>query len=403
LSSISDSLSDSIQTSDISSTKPLENSASQSQSTPDSNNQTSVTEGSLVVNSALLTASYLIFNAETRIRTADALSQSQTSALSPTVVYIISGLSGVALLLFVILIFYVVFNKKRIVTTTVSYSRPTLNFSGTYSNDHSSANNTRSSLNTATQTFAEEALSVPAYLEVPETSFRILTKLGGGGGGEIFLADAMFDQIKLYGTPIVVKRMKTSGGSDERRERDRKLFEQELSIMALLRNGEHIAKIVGFSRGQYHSILMKYYPIGSLDRFLRQKPTQLSKHVAVIFALDIASGIWEMHKRDLAHCDIKPANILIETDNEGFATCVLTDFGITQVLSLSLAINGFNVANVRGLSYGYCAPEAHRRQKSNSPIGDRPYVFKAGDVYSFGSVIYEILNRKEPWQVRKIS
>jgi serine/threonine protein kinase len=75
----------------------------------------------------------------------------------------------------------------------------------------------------------------------------------------------------------------------------------------------------------------------------------------------------------------------------------LTDFGITQVLSLNLVVNGFNVANIRGLSYPYASPETFKRQKAKSVLSDSPETFKAGDVYAWGSILYELMSKQVPW------
>jgi serine/threonine protein kinase len=99
----------------------------------------------------------------------------------------------------------------------------------------------------------------------------------------------------------------------------------------------------------------------------------------------------------LSHSDIKSANVLIDTDKNGFAFCVLTDFGITQVLSMNLVVNGFNVANIRGLSFAYASPETFKRQRAKTVFSDSAETFKAGDVYSWASILYEMFSRRTPW------
>jgi serine/threonine protein kinase len=138
--------------------------------------------------------------------------------------------------------------------------------------------------------------------------------------------------------------------------------------------------------------------MGSLDKFIQNDKNVITKSLVTHFILDIASGISALHQNDLSHSDIKTANVLLDIDTEGFAYCVLTDFGITQVLSLNLVVNGFNVANIRGLSYPYASPETFKRQKAKSVLSDSPETFKAGDVYAWGSILYELLTRKCPWR-----
>lgn len=103
-----------------------------------------------------------------------------------------------------------------------------------------------------------------------------------------------------------------------------------------------------------------------------------------------------MHSHFLAHCDLKPQNILVEVEN-GLLSCYLTDFGITQILSEKIiAAKTFNVINLRGLSTHYAAPEAFRnfRAKSYKSVD-----FKAYYIYSFGCLLYELLSRRAPWKL----
>jgi serine/threonine protein kinase len=67
-------------------------------------------------------------------------------------------------------------------------------------------------------------------------------------------------------------------------------------------------------------------------------------------------------------------------------------------LSSNIVVSGFNIANVKGLSFLYCSPETFIRYKAKSGFSDKAAVFKAGDVYALGSIIYEILTRTSPWK-----
>lgn len=246
-------------------------------------------------------------------------------------------------------------------------------------------------------TQAQDVLSIPAYLEVTVQSFRINSKLSQGGGGDIYLADALDDRTSLYGKTIIVKTIKFSSSTKKPTEKQMQLFEQELSIMAMFKNHRNFAKLVGFCRADSYFILMKYYPLGSLENYLQNGNMNVNKSLVTNFISDIASAIQALHQKDMSHSDIKTANVLIDKDEEGFAYCVLTDFGITQVLSLNLVVNGFNVTNIRGLSCAYASPEAFIRQRSQGRLSDKPEVFKAGDIYSMGCILYELLTRKFPW------
>jgi WD40 repeat protein len=105
-----------------------------------------------------------------------------------------------------------------------------------------------------------DALSVPAYLEMSEQDFIIAEKLGEGGSSTAYLAEGISEQAKAYGKRIVAKVIKVS---EENKAKQYKLFEQEVAILAYLRSSEQIATIVGFCRTTDFIILLKYYSQGS--------------------------------------------------------------------------------------------------------------------------------------------
>jgi serine/threonine protein kinase len=136
---------------------------------------------------------------------------------------------------------------------------------------------------------------------------------------------------------------------------------------------------------------MKYYPEGSLDHWI--KKNQMESSLKYKFVNEIASASNTMFTHDLAHCDLKTQNMLIEIQN-GKPTCYLTDFGITQVLSEKLmAFKLFDLVNVRGLSVHFALPEAFQNFRSkNYSKAD----FRADGVYSFSCIIYEIISQTPP-------
>ncbi|KAI3655178.1 hypothetical protein MP638_003375, partial [Amoeboaphelidium occidentale] len=153
----------------------------------------------------------------------------------------------------------------------------------------------------------------------------------------------------------------------------------------------HFCQIIGYTE-QPASIILKYYPDGSLYDWLRKG--RISKIAAVIVLKDIAEALNDMHSHFLAHCDIKPQNVLVEIIT-GIPSCFVTDFGITQILSDNIvASRSFNVINLRGLSVSYASPEAFRNFKTKKYVS---VDFKKYDIFSFGCLVYELLIRRSPW------
>jgi serine/threonine protein kinase len=87
---------------------------------------------------------------------------------------------------------------------------------------------------------------------------------------------------------------------------------------------------------------------------------------------------------------------------------VLADFGISRILSSTmLLVEAFEIANVDGVSVSYAAPEVLRKLtshvSSNALSSVNSDIIRAGDVYSFSMVAYEVINRQQPWSKSRSS
>jgi serine/threonine protein kinase len=83
---------------------------------------------------------------------------------------------------------------------------------------------------------------------------------------------------------------------------------------------------------------------------------------------------------------------------------VLTDFGISRIVSAQTLtiVDSFQIAKVEGASIMYAAPEVlerilMERNGTTTTDGLKADKLKAGDVYSFSMVAFELINRTQPW------
>ncbi|KAI3656639.1 hypothetical protein MP638_007413 [Amoeboaphelidium occidentale] len=211
-------------------------------------------------------------------------------------------------------------------------------------------------------------------------------KIATGGGGELFLAKLMGSSLRAkHGDAVIQKVIFITNRSTE------EAFYQEIGIMIMLAAFPSFCSFIGYTENP-KSIVLKYYPDGSLYEFLCKN--KIGKNSALKILKELSKALHTMHSHFLAHCDLKTQNVLVEV-NAGLPSCYLTDFGITQILSEKIiATKSFSVINLRGLSVQYAAPEAFSNFRSKNYSGVE---YKKYDVYSYACVLYEVLARKFPW------
>jgi len=157
-------------------------------------------------------------------------------------------------------------------------------------------------------------------------------------------------------------------------------FVQEITTTASLQH-PHILPL--FDSGEADSFL--YYVMPYIDgETLRSKldrETQFGIDEAVKITADVADALDYAHRHGIIHRDIKPENILLHDGRP-----MVADFGIA--LAVSAAAGGRMTET--GLSLGtphYMSPEQATAEKE---------ITARADVYSLGSVLYEMLAGEPP-------
>jgi eukaryotic-like serine/threonine-protein kinase len=109
----------------------------------------------------------------------------------------------------------------------------------------------------------------------------------------------------------------------------------------------------------------------------RDGPLPVSE--AIELALQVARGLAFAHDQGLVHRDVKPQNVLLDSDGRA----KVTDFGIAR----SLDVDGMTITGTIMGTSNYIAPEQARGQ----PVDEQT------DVYSLGCVLYELLAGEVPY------
>jgi serine/threonine protein kinase len=243
-----------------------------------------------------------------------------------------------------------------------------------------------------------QGFALPAYLERNQLEFRIISKLSQTGNNIVFKAEVLSSSVMTKEFKfLVVKQCAKS--IEELNETERRTFFQEITVMEQFKRYKEIATIVGYCLKPV-CILMKFYELGSLDRLIYDISGRIyNKSIITNILKDVSTGLAILHSYEVAHCDFKPQNVLLEQTPERL-TAVLTDFGITKIVGERL-INVKQtkeeiIINRRGLTMVYAAPEViqnfRKKLKIHSNIGIQP-----GDVYALAATIWEMLTRTRPW------
>ncbi len=201
--------------------------------------------------------------------------------------------------------------------------------------------------------------------------YRIERELGAGGMATVYLA---FDL--KHDRKVALKVLKPELAAVLGAER----FVVEIKTTAALQH-PHILPL--FDSGTADGFLYYVMPFidGETLRSKLDRETQLGIDEAVKIATNVADALDYAHRHGVIHRDIKPENILLHDGRP-----MVADFGIA--LAVSAAAGGRMTET--GLSLGtphYMSPEQATAEKE---------ITGRSDIYSLGSVLYEMLTGDPP-------
>jgi len=227
---------------------------------------------------------------------------------------------------------------------------------------------------------AEEVMAELAEVLAP--SIQIMSPLGAGGMGLVYLAHDM-----VLKRLVAVKVLSPSFATEESaRER----FTQEVEAIAAITH-PHVVSI--YQVGELPRLgapyfLMQYVEGTTLRAEVRPGEIVPEAKVRRIVG-EVAMALSSAHTRGLVHRDIKPANIMLERES---GRALVVDFGISATVA---SWRGNNTARLStpGMFVGtpaYMSPEQATGED----------VTTASDIYSLGIVAFELLTGRLPFTGR---
>jgi serine/threonine protein kinase len=223
-------------------------------------------------------------------------------------------------------------------------------------------------------------LRIEAYRARLLNQYRLGRRLGGGGMGEVYLAEH-----QLLKRPCAIKLIRSDLVGNQRIFAR---FEREVRATAQLSHWNTI-EIFDFGRnvnGAFYYV-MEYLPGLSLAQIIeRFGPMQPAR---VIYLLRQAcDALHEAHEAGLVHRDIKPANLMAAHRGGMHDVAKLLDFGLVKTLSENVISPHVSREGTVTGSPLYMAPE----QIMHTHEPDR-----RTDIYALGAVAYFMLTGRPPF------
>jgi serine/threonine protein kinase len=205
--------------------------------------------------------------------------------------------------------------------------------------------------------------------------YKVLSQLGSGAMGVVYLAQ----DVRL-GRKIALKLLPSQFTNDTDRLRR---FQQEARAASALNHPNILTVHEVEQKDGLHYIATEFVDGLTLRQHIQARQMRLDEVLDI--AIQVASALQAAHAAGIAHRDIKPENIMIRAD--GYIKVL--DFGLAKLTEneLSPAAAETNPGVVMGTPR-YMSPEQARGLD----------VDLRTDIFSLGTVIYELVTGKLPFE-----
>ncbi|MBF0105384.1 MAG: tetratricopeptide repeat protein [Deltaproteobacteria bacterium] len=205
-----------------------------------------------------------------------------------------------------------------------------------------------------------------ATISVIAKKYQVLKPLGVGAMGEVFLV------LPPKGDPVALKLLKTLDAKSNKAAMEQ--FENEFQVLKRLSH-PNIGHIIDYGFDEEQQKVFFTLPwLKGTDIFEATKDLVFEK--CEEYFVQMFRALNYLHQKKLYHCDIKPANIVIEDG---------------QVLLIDFGLSGYWGDNIVGTPT-YLAPELFRGKHHN----------ESSDLYAAGVLCYNCLTRTQPFSAKTL-
>jgi serine/threonine protein kinase len=212
--------------------------------------------------------------------------------------------------------------------------------------------------------------------------YRIMSKIGAGGMGEVYLAqDTRLDR------KVAIKVLPADFAADKDRLQR---FEQEAKATSAL---NHPNILTVYDIGEYEGspfIVAELLEGEELRQRLDDGPIPLRK--VSEYAQQIVSGLSAAHAKGIVHRDLKPENLFVTKDDR----VKILDFGLAKLSEPGAVATGSEDATRKALTnpgvvmgtVGYMSPEQVRGHATDY----------RSDIFSFGAILHEMITGRRSFR-----
>ncbi|KAG2140609.1 kinase-like domain-containing protein [Suillus clintonianus] len=185
---------------------------------------------------------------------------------------------------------------------------------------------------------------------------------------------------------VAVKTIRSfESDNEESVRKNAKRVRRELTIWGRLKH-DRILPLWGVANdfGPYPAMICPWADNGALTGFLERQQDRLSYQDKFSLLNDIALGLQYLHSKSVVHGDLTGSNVLIN----GQGQACLADFGLSTIIVEFIGTSYFTNSiwgNIR-----WAATELYE-------VPDNATLTTECDVYSFGSIILQVLTSKVPY------
>ncbi|KAG2383173.1 hypothetical protein C9374_004510 [Naegleria lovaniensis] len=216
----------------------------------------------------------------------------------------------------------------------------------------------------------------PPNMTVFGNHYILLKKAGEGAEGSVFKC---FDRTTM--SFVALKRYNEVMDQEKIKEINRHLdLVMKLSVH---KNLVTVLKKFVERKGEMFNdyglnVVMNYIPHGTLYDHLntyKNNPSMPYYPEWLSFAIDIASGMEQLHYQNFIYRDLKSENVLLDSDSTGSLVCKISDFGLLTRWDPRMSVSRKGTPLTMAPEY----------------MDSNVLIDKACDIFSLGCVIYELL------------